>query len=129
MSQSIFSQSLDEYQWKNRLVLVFTEEAENTLLQKQVKLFKQKQEEFKERKLKLIHIIPGKQLELFPAQTAWQDSELFQQKKKDSDFEIVLIGLDGGAKFRETKIVQPKEIFDLIDSMPMRQPEMRRKNN
>ncbi|MUP45298.1 DUF4174 domain-containing protein [Gramella sp. BOM4] len=129
MSQAIFGQSLDKYQWKHRLFLVFTEEAESNLLQEQLKLLKKKKEEFEERKLKLIHVIPGKQRELLPVQTQWQNSELFQQKKKDSGFEVVLIGLDGGAKLREPKIVQPEEIFDLIDSMPMRQAEMRRKNN
>jgi hypothetical protein len=34
-------------------------------------------------------------------------------------FALVLIGLDGGVKFRSTKAVSPEEIFQQIDQMPM----------
>jgi hypothetical protein len=46
------------------------------------------------------------------------------------DFQgVLLIGKDGGIKLKEPFSVQPIRIFDLIDSMPMRQSEMRRKNS
>ena len=37
---------------------------------------------------------------------------------------VILIGKDGDEKARWTSVVEPQEIFDLIDSMPMRQQEV-----
>lgn len=41
----------------------------------------------------------------------------------DGDFSIVLIGKDGGEKHRASRAVEPEEIFQIIDAMPMRQNE------
>lgn len=41
-------------------------------------------------------------------------------------FAVALLGKDGGVKLRSTEVVEPKMVFDLIDSMPMRQQEMKR---
>ncbi len=38
---------------------------------------------------------------------------------------IVLIGKDGSIKLKKPFLVSAKEIFDLIDSMPMRRAEMK----
>ena len=47
-------------------------------------------------------------------------------KKPDADFEVILIGLDGGVKLRDTKLVSTETLFALIDGMPMRKAELRR---
>ncbi len=41
-------------------------------------------------------------------------------------FEVLLVGKDGGVKLRRDKPVTAAEIAALIDTMPMRQDEMRR---
>jgi hypothetical protein len=41
-------------------------------------------------------------------------------------FEVLLIGKDGGVKLRSDKPVAASEIAALIDTMPMRQQEMKR---
>ena len=41
-------------------------------------------------------------------------------------FELLLVGKDGGVKLRREKPVAASEITALIDTMPMRQNEMRR---
>jgi hypothetical protein len=38
---------------------------------------------------------------------------------------VVLVGKDGGEKFRADGPVPPQRLFTLIDAMPMRQDEMR----
>lgn len=40
-------------------------------------------------------------------------------------FEITLIGKDGGRKWRQSELLDIETLFALIDSMPMRQAEMR----
>lgn len=41
------------------------------------------------------------------------------------DFTVILVGKDGGEKLRERSAVPAHRLFELIDSMPMRQAEMR----
>jgi hypothetical protein len=41
-------------------------------------------------------------------------------------FAVLLIGKDGGVKFRATRPVAAEELFALIDTMPMRRQEMKR---
>lgn len=42
---------------------------------------------------------------------------------------IVLIGRDGGEKYRSNTLTTPLHFFTLIDGMPMRRAEMRNKKN
>lgn len=43
-----------------------------------------------------------------------------------SEFRAVLIGKDGGEKLKSDTPIGAKDLFSLIDGMPMRQEEMRR---
>lgn len=45
----------------------------------------------------------------------------------DAPFAVLLVGRDGGVKRRWAAPVPPAEITALIDTMPMRQAEMRRR--
>ena len=42
----------------------------------------------------------------------------------DQSFRILLIGKDGGIKYESNQYVSLIQLFELIDSMPMRQDEM-----
>jgi len=125
--QIMSSQSLSEYQWKNRLVVIFSDSEE---LEKQLYEFKNETKAFQERKLLLIQVASGRSRILIPEICEWQDSKLYQDLKieKKPDFEIILIGLDGGMKLRQQELLETKKLFDIIDSMPMRKAEMRENN-
>lgn len=45
----------------------------------------------------------------------------------DSGFEILLIGLDGGVKLRQDKVIDAETLFARIDAMPMRRQELENK--
>ena len=126
------SQSLSEYQWKNRIVVIFTEAKDSKEFKEQLEQFEGFQNNpkgFKERKLVLIHALPEKHRTVIPNESEWQDSKLYQKMKKSKEaFEVILIGLDGGVKLRQQEVLETKKLFDLIDSMPMRQAEIRRNN-
>jgi hypothetical protein len=47
----------------------------------------------------------------------------------NSEFEVKLIGLDGSVKNKETAVINPQKVFDLIDSMPMRRQELKKRIN
>ncbi|SDR97355.1 DUF4174 domain-containing protein [Christiangramia echinicola] len=128
---TMHSQSLFEYQWKNRLIVIFTETSNSREFQKQMQILNQNQNQagLNDRKIKVIHVIPDKHQIVFPEKSGWQNSNLYQKKESKIDFEVILIGLDGGVKLRETNPVEIEKLFDLIDSMPMRKAEMRRNDN
>jgi hypothetical protein len=96
---------LDAYRWKSRLLLQFGD---------QPRLSSQTQSAFKERDLVLL-----------PANTP----ELRKAFKVNVPYTLILIGKDGGEKARWLTPIDPQIILNLIDSMPMRQSELRRKSN
>ena len=47
--------------------------------------------------------------------------------RKHNKDQAVLIGKDGGEKLAATHLLGPEDLFPLIDPMPMRQEDMRRR--
>lgn len=48
---------------------------------------------------------------------------------KSGQFPVMLIGRDGGEKYRTHEPVTTKKLFDIVDAMPMRQSEIQNKKN
>ncbi|MEL6558020.1 MAG: DUF4174 domain-containing protein, partial [Bacteroidota bacterium] len=103
------TQNLADFQWKNRLVIVFDDQQDNSLYQEQIAVFNADRAGLKERKLLLFQISGGKISDQFS--NHYSDELLMDIKnlKKDkSPFEVLLIGLDGGVKLRSTSLVPKK---------------------
>lgn len=129
LSTTLMAQSLDHYQWRNRLVLLFAPNGEDVQLQKQLDLFENEKAAFEERKLKIIQITDHTIAEDNVVQYS-KDNFFFKKYKiPQEEFTILLIGLDGGEKLRKTAILNPQDLYVLIDRMPMRQYELRDKKN
>lgn len=100
---------LNDYKWQNRLLVVADPETETFLKQQQ--LFKKHPTQNIERKLLLFYT---------------EDKQILKELKLRTDkFSMVLIGLDGYVKNRYSDVTEMSEIYDVIDSMPMRQSEDR----
>jgi hypothetical protein len=56
-----------------------------------------------------------------------QQKYLKQFGVMEEEFRVMLIGKDGGVKLNSEQPVTVNQIFELIDSMPMRHHEMRQK--
>ncbi|MEM6298506.1 MAG: DUF4174 domain-containing protein [Bacteroidota bacterium] len=109
--------SLDQYRWKNRLLLVFFDTPEGKeAYQAQKQLFESKESELLERDL----LIFDDQAVLKPYR------QRFRLTHTQNDFSIVLVGKDGGQKAIYDGLTPLKRIFELIDQMPMRRAEMRK---
>ncbi|WP_339793836.1 MAG: DUF4174 domain-containing protein [Imperialibacter sp.] len=119
---------LEQFAWKNRIVLVFHSESNAEIGVEQVALFKKQQKEFDDRDLVLGVIDSGGNGAIDGASIGAKDAATLQQtfNPANSDFLIVLIGKDGGVKLKEQTVVPVETIFDLVDAMPMRRAEMRR---
>lgn len=69
-------------------------------------------------------------LEIIIADTAKLRDDLYQRYRAKADqFTVVLVGKDGGEKFRSTKPVSTQQLFAIIDQMPMRKQEIKLKPN
>lgn len=119
-----FGQDLGKHEWKDRVFIIASKKAEE--LNSQTKILQKDKDGLKKRKLKVYKVLPIKYSEGLENQN-WIDDQLFYEKvkRKKNDFEVILIGLDGGVKLRQTEMISLKKLFTLIDGMPMRRREIK----
>jgi hypothetical protein len=109
MARAGFGQSqtmmdLDTHRWRNRLLLVFAPSEDDERYRALRRELQRQEHEIVDRDLLIFHIL---------------------ESVNPGQFIVVLIGKDGGEKLRGGREVDIAEIFSLIDSMPMRQREIR----
>lgn len=123
---NVNAQDLSKHQSKDRLILIITEE-KTEKFQQQITELQKHQQGLKERKLVVYKILPEKYSTGFQEENWKSSTELYgKYKVKNSDFRVMLIGLDGGEKLEQTEVLSIEKLFNTIDSMPMRQAEMRK---
>lgn len=122
------AQSLSSHQWNDRLVVILAQDQSNQLFQDQLSEFRESEPGITERRIVLYQSLPGRFQRGILRDEQWEESEeLYQHLKElDSEFEVILIGLDGGVKLRKAELLTCKELFAIIDQMPMRRAEMKR---
>ncbi len=120
---------LDQHRWEDRVILIIAENDQLTAYKDQIQFLSQQRVELEDRNLVVYKL-------LMDGQSTYQENninttkaqKLIQNYKKKSDpFLLLLIGKDGGVKLKSTTPVSPNDLFALIDGMPMRRAEMRRK--
>ena len=129
MSNGILnSQNLDAHTWENRVILLLSDTKENTSLHEQLEILLKEKEGLQDRKLLIYRVFPNSYSKGLK-NGAWKDSKTLYRdfKKSTAAFEIVLIGLDGGEKLRQDFVITAKDLFALIDAMPMRVNELRKR--
>jgi UDP-galactopyranose mutase len=128
---TINAQDLNDYQWKNRLVVILNASQNNSKVEQQLNEFKELSYELTERRL-IIHAISPALWQQFDEHMELaneeQNTDLFENyaREEATDFEVLLIGLDGTIKSRYNHVVSAKDIFNNIDSMQMRKAEIRK---
>lgn len=119
-----FGQDLDKHRWKKRILLIAAKE-ENRI-ENQLKVLLKDKDGLEERKLVIYKVLPTKFIEGIENQTWIKNKKFFTEiKKKEADLEIILVGLDGGVKLRQTDNISLDKLFTLIDGMPMRRGELK----
>ena len=119
--------NLVEYQWKNRLLLLFTPSPEGPVYIKLKEDLSRQEEEVLDRDLLIFHILESGETKLGNSPLPESSGDTLREKYsiKSGTFTILLIGKDGGVKLRREGRVELDEIFSVIDAMPMRQREMK----
>ena len=101
---------LNQYLWKNRIILTFAEDEHPDLIKLKAEM-KENDCEILNRDLLHFHFS--------------NDGKIGNQTTtNDQSFRILLIGKDRGIKYEFKRSVSLIQLFELIDSMPMRQDEM-----
>jgi hypothetical protein len=116
------SQNLSEFRWKKRVIIISGNDPDE--IKKQVSHFLNYEEELEERKIALIAPSDNHWKLVYPENKSL--NQLVDSSERNQPISIKLIGLDGGIKLGANETVKWNKIRDLIDSMPMRQSELKR---
>ncbi|TDQ30748.1 uncharacterized protein DUF4174 [Zeaxanthinibacter enoshimensis] len=120
---SAWAQDIRDYRWKNRLLFLSVNQAVTVTASEAAGKYMTQKKAMSERELLLFFI---------------KDDAIFDAAGNSVDLELpaqyypvaggtVLVGKDGGVKLLQKGIADPVRIFEVIDGMPMRRAEMRRK--
>lgn len=120
---------LADYQWKNRVLLLFAPSTKAPGYEQQQRLFAAAEARaYEARDLLLVELF-GKGRSRAAGTPIAADAAARLRERfgvAPEAFALILIGKDGTEKRRDTAPVKPEAIFDAIDAMPMRQQEMER---
>lgn len=101
---------LAQHRWESRPILIFAPSEDDPRLIEQLARFEAASADLAERdNVVIVDTTPGSDL---------------RQRFAPGEFTVVLVGLDGGEKFRAESVVEPAELNALIDAMPMRRREL-----
>jgi hypothetical protein len=125
----INSQNLSSHQWKDRLLLIYDHDRNSLIMQSQLDELLSDQTGLTERKLIVYQMTPDS-YRLPSRNERWHPLGEFNNQIdwNSSRFEVILVGLDGGIKVRRSEVIYLDELFDIIDSMPMRISEIKGNN-
>jgi len=122
--------SLDDYRWKNRVIILLSDDKKNDDYRQQVDQLYKNSGGVKERDLRIVSVFDNGASNLDGKEITAGSAQKIQDRYGDgrNSFLFLLIGKDGGVKLRRDHSVPAKRIFERIDSMPMRQREIKQNN-
>ena len=135
ITNDAISQDLKKHQWENRVVLIMSKNEDFKPYPQQIAQLVRLPKELKERKILIYEVLPGRYRIMnylnIEKKSKWISSSLLYEQygNKESGFQVVLIGLDGGVKLKSSNFLRASEMFATIDSMPMRRAEMEYKRD
>ena len=120
---------LNAYQWEHRLLFLFVPTEKDPSYLSLKKEIEHQAKEVLDRDLLIAHVPEKGEGRL--GMKRLSSGQGFSLRKNFSvppgQLMSILVGKDGGVKFRQDRMVELKEIFRVIDAMPMRQQEMKKK--
>ena len=110
----------DSYKWKNRVIILKYSPSDSSSYITQKEIFSSDPEGFKDRDLVIVPLSEAIEKRLLPL------AEL-EAPISDSNFRFFLRGKDGGLKYKQDEPVSREKLYAIIDAMPMRKSEMKKK--
>lgn len=125
-SVSMVAQDLSAHKWNDRLLLILYTENAQYLHQEQMMILQDNIEGLEERKLVIYSVMPDQYKKGMGSDNWIKSSRIHNRySEEDKEFEVILLGLDGGIKLRQSEILSIEKLFATIDAMPMRRNEKR----
>jgi len=127
--QEALTMDLNQFKWKNRLLFIFSPQDSDAIFRALQLEISSHQSNVSERDLVVFQILETGPSCMGANQISPQTAAEIRDKfaAPIGRFTCVLVGKDGGIKLRRSAQIELKDIFDLIDAMPMRQEEIRQK--
>ena len=121
-------QSMSNYRWKKRPLVVFAESDGSPLLAEQRQIVSRYRSDLNKRDVVVVWVVGNTvSTELGPPPNSNATSLRARFDVADGEFRAVLAGKDGGEKLSSAKPLAADKLFATIDAMPMRRDEMRRR--
>jgi len=117
---------LDSLRWKNRILILFSPSASDRAHRLQKQELESRSREVIERDLVVLEILEQGSSRAGDRVLSKNAVESIRRRfdVRAGAFQLILIGKDGAVKLRSDQPGTAKDIFGLIDSMPMRRQEM-----
>jgi hypothetical protein len=125
---------MDNHLWQNRVLVIQSSDIQNEFYINQLSQFIDQEKELADRKMIIYELINNQYRLTDYSKTLlvseWKSLGLKSMDIRGSDdFKVSLLGLDGEKKLEQNELLKAKELYRIIDSMPMRQSELRSKRN
>ena len=119
---------IEHHKWSSRILIVSASSPSNVGYKRQNQILEKGKKGMKDRDLVIYRLYSDHWLDpKGKSLTAEQSKAIYQAYNIDEGtFSVTLIGKDGGVKMQTDDLVSTRELFQLIDSMPMRQSEMKK---
>jgi len=123
---SVADLDLDSLRWKNRVLVLFSPSESDASFQLQKQGLASSAQGVLDRDLMVLEIVEQGQSKAVNHLLSEKSVQDIRKRLGvvGGSFQVLLIGKDGGVKLRSSEPVSMKDLFGLIDSMPMRQQEM-----
>lgn len=118
---------IESHKWEKRVLIFSASSPANIGYKRQEQLLTKSKKGMKERDLIIYKLYDDHWID-YKNNALSEEQALAIRKAYDipeGQFSVLLIGKDGSVKMRKDDIVSTREIFSLIDSMPMRKREMK----
>jgi hypothetical protein len=121
---------LSQYLWKNRLLFIFAPNRSHPRLDALHRALSAQAAQVSDRDLVIFEILESGPSRVDTAVIDSETARVLRERFNPArvDFKVVLVGKDGGVKLDRSDQTNLKDIFALIDAMPMRREEMRQKS-
>ena len=118
-----------QYRWQNRLLFLFSPSPEVPAFQTLSRELSRNPDGVRDRDLLVFSVLEQGPSFLGPQETTSEEAESLRRRfgVTRGAFTLLLVGKDGTVKLQREGMTALKDIFKLIDSMPMRRREMRGK--
>ncbi|MDH3876979.1 MAG: DUF4174 domain-containing protein [Desulfobacterales bacterium] len=127
--EKTMSMDLTQFQWKNRLLFLFAPDGNHPLFKNLQNQIMAQKAEVEDRDL-VVFEVPAQgpsRMNAAPIDPQVADSIRDHFAIPRNTFSLILVGKDGSIKLKRNDPVDIGAVFELIDSMPMRQNEIRQK--